>query len=53
MQGSEIEAEEDGDGLSSDDELRTEAVENFLDLMVRPKLPEILAQAVAWVLGAC
>jgi AP-4 complex subunit epsilon-1 len=37
--------------LSADDELRTEAVENFLDLMVRPKLPEILAQAVAWVLG--
>uniref|UniRef100_A0A7S3HNE1 AP-4 complex subunit epsilon-1 C-terminal domain-containing protein n=2 Tax=Spumella elongata TaxID=89044 RepID=A0A7S3HNE1_9STRA len=50
-EGSEIEAEEDGEGLSSDDELRTEAVENFLDLMVRPKLPEILAQAVAWVLG--
>lgn len=37
--------------LSPDDELRTEAVENFLDLMQRPKLPEILAQAVAWVLG--
>ena len=42
---------EQPEGLSADDELRTEAVENFLDLMVRPKLPEILAQAVAWVLG--
>lgn len=55
-EGSEVEEEEEeeereeGD-LSADDELRTEAVENFLDLMVKPKLPEILAQAVAWVLG--
>jgi len=45
------EADRADDELSPDDELRTEAVENFLDLMVRPKLPEVLAQAVAWVLG--
>ena len=52
-EGSEVgEEDEPEDGaLSADDELRAEAVENFLDLMVRPKLPEILAQAVAWVLG--
>ena len=38
-------------GVSADDELRTEAVENFLDLIDKPKLPDVLAQAMAWVLG--
>lgn len=28
-----------------------EAVEDFLDLLDKAKLPDILAQAMAWVLG--
>ena len=45
--------EEDGGegGMSRDDELRREAVEDFLLLIGKPKLPEILAQTLAWVLG--
>lgn len=49
--------DEDGEGgagaRSRDDELRREAVEDFL-LLVGPgksKLPEMLAQTLAWVLG--
>jgi hypothetical protein len=37
--------------LTIEPQVRAEAVENFLDLLRRPKLPEILAQAMAWVLG--
>lgn len=37
--------------LLTDDELRTEAVENFLLLIGRPTLPETLSQAIAWILG--
>ncbi len=31
--------------------LRREAVENFLALLNKPKLPDVLAQTMAWVLG--
>lgn len=41
------EAEEEG----ADDELRSEAVEHFLDLLDKPALPAVLAQTMAWVLG--
>jgi AP-4 complex subunit epsilon-1 len=37
--------------ILADDELRAEAVENFLLLIGRPTLPETLAQAIAWILG--
>lgn len=49
----EDDGDDDGDNESEnrDNELRTNAVENFLDLMEKPKLPEILAQAISWVLG--
>jgi AP-4 complex subunit epsilon-1 len=47
-QDDDDEDEEDG---NKDDELRSEAVEHFLELMDKAKLPEILAQAMAWVLG--
>ena len=49
----EGEEEEDANsnGLSKDDEVRLNAVENFLILLEKPKLPDILAQTVSWVLG--
>lgn len=46
--------EDDGDGetrMTKDDELRTQAVEDFLLLIEKPKLPESLIQTMAWVLG--
>jgi AP-4 complex subunit epsilon-1 len=45
--------EDDDEDLSADkdNELRQEAVEHFLVLMNKPKLPPILAQTMAWVLG--
>lgn len=43
--------DEDEEDENADDELRKEAVENFLDLLERPKLPAILANSMAWVLG--
>eukprot|EP01038_Epipyxis_sp_PR26KG_P011321 gene11321-15185_t len=43
--------DDDGNVENKDDELRTEAVDNFLTLIGKPKLPEILAQSMAWVLG--
>lgn len=36
---------------AKNNELRCEAVEHFLDLLEKPKLPAILAQTTAWVLG--
>jgi hypothetical protein len=42
---------EDAEGEELNDELRGEAVEDFLDLLDKPKLPPILAQTTAWVLG--
>lgn len=36
---------------SGDDELRSEAVEDFIEFIGKPKLPELLAQTMAWVLG--
>ncbi|CAM9423065.1 unnamed protein product, partial [Ectocarpus fasciculatus] len=41
-------SEEDGE---DDAALRREAVENFLCLISKPKLPDVLAQTMAWVLG--
>lgn len=49
-EGAEPDAD-DEDGGSKDDELRTEAVEDFLTLIDKPKLSDTLAQAMAWVLG--
>ena len=43
--------DDDDDKANKDDELRADAVENFLDLMNRPKIPDILSQSIAWVLG--
>eukprot|EP01039_Chlorochromonas_danica_P004528 gene4528-4966_t len=45
--------EEDDEELANekDDELRKEAVENFLTLVDRSKLPAILTETLAWVLG--
>jgi len=45
------EDEEDEDMENEDDELRCHAVEDFLVLLEKPKLPSVLAQAMAWVLG--
>lgn len=47
------EEEEDDEDLANekDSELRKEAVENFLILLDKPKLPGVLVQTLAWVLG--
>lgn len=50
-EGAETDEDEEGDGSNKDDELRAEAVEHFLDLLDKPKLPAVLAQTMAWVLG--
>jgi hypothetical protein len=42
---------ETGERKSFDDELRTHAVEDFLSLLQKPAIPDVLAQAMAWVLG--
>eukprot|EP00595_Chromulina_sp_UTEXLB2642_P001142 CAMPEP_0196761884 /NCGR_PEP_ID=MMETSP1095-20130614/1192_1 /TAXON_ID=96789 ORGANISM="Chromulina nebulosa, Strain UTEXLB2642" /NCGR_SAMPLE_ID=MMETSP1095 /ASSEMBLY_ACC=CAM_ASM_000446 /LENGTH=722 /DNA_ID=CAMNT_0042111947 /DNA_START=573 /DNA_END=2738 /DNA_ORIENTATION=- len=42
---------DDEDDVESDTILRVDAVEDFLELIIKPKLPEILAQTMAWVLG--
>jgi AP-4 complex subunit epsilon-1 len=46
-------ADEDDEDLNTekDDELRKQAVDNFLVLLDKPKLPAVLAQTLAWVLG--
>jgi AP-4 complex subunit epsilon-1 len=43
--------EDDEDVENEDEELRCQAVEDFLVLLEKPKLPSVLAQAMAWVLG--
>lgn len=35
---------ETGERMSSDDEIRTSAVEDFLHLLEKPKIPDVLAQ---------
>lgn len=51
-EGSEVEEEnETGERKSFDDELRTHAVEDFLALLQKPAIPDVLAQAMAWILG--
>lgn len=50
-EGAEIEDDDEDVAGAKDDELRTEAVEHFLDLLDKPKIPAILAQTMAWVLG--
>ena len=45
------EDEDDEEAENEDDELRCQAVEDFLVLLEKPKLPSVLAQAMAWVLG--
>lgn len=50
-EGAEIDEDDDDVAGAKDDELRTEAVEHFLDLLDKPKIPAILAQTMAWVLG--
>jgi AP-4 complex subunit epsilon-1 len=50
-EGAELEDKDEDIAGAKDDELRTEAVEHFLDLLDKPKLPGILAQTMAWVLG--
>lgn len=47
-EGSEEEKEGDED---EEDELRVEAVDNFLVLLDKPKLSPLLLQTIAWVLG--
>jgi len=50
-EGAEFEDDDENVADAKDDELRTEAVEHFLILLEKPKLPAILAQTMAWVLG--
>lgn len=50
-EGAEIDDDDEDVIGAKDDELRSEAVEHFLDLIGKPKLPPILAQTMAWVLG--
>eukprot|EP01031_Cornospumella_fuschlensis_P036807 gene36807-44650_t len=50
-EGAEAEEEDEDLAHEADDELRKEAVDNFLSLLDRPKLPHLLAQTMAWVLG--
>eukprot|EP00898_Chlorokybus_atmophyticus_P003775 jgi/Chlat1/4399/Chrsp29S04536 len=45
-------AEGSGDNdAESDSELRTSAVDSYLELLDKPKLPSILLQVICWVLG--
>ncbi len=44
-------AEGQGDTGGDDAGLRVEAVESYLLLLEKPKLPQILLQVIAWVLG--
>lgn len=44
-------AEGSGDVDADDAGLRLEAVESYLQLLEKPKLPQILLQVIAWVLG--
>lgn len=53
-EGSDNNEDEDDDEEGAgdeDEELRCQAVEDFLGLLQKPKLPSVLAQAMAWVLG--
>jgi AP-4 complex subunit epsilon-1 len=50
-EGAEFEDDNEEVVDAKDDELRSEAVEHFLDLLDKPTLPAILAQTMAWVLG--
>jgi AP-4 complex subunit epsilon-1 len=50
-EGAEAGDDEEEEEGEQDDVLRTEAVDDFLVLLDKPKLPDILAQAIAWVLG--
>lgn len=53
-EGTEVGGDDDDDeeeDAARDEELRTEAVEDFLQLLDKKKLPDILAQSMAWVLG--
>ena len=45
------EDEGDGDDATNDDDLRAEAVGDFLALIKQPRLPDLLAQTMCWVLG--
>jgi AP-4 complex subunit epsilon-1 len=47
----EDEEDDDEEAENEDEELRCHAVEDFLVLLEKPKLPSVLAQAMAWVLG--
>ncbi len=44
-------SDEDADDEPDDDDLRAEAVASFLQLMLKPKLPELIVQTLCWVLG--
>lgn len=48
MEDDEEDEENDGE---VDDTLRMEIVEDFLDLIEKPRLPELLSQTIAWVVG--
>jgi AP-4 complex subunit epsilon-1 len=50
-EGAEFDDDDENIAVAKDDELRTEAVEHFLDLLNKPKLPTVLAKTMAWVLG--
>lgn len=46
-----IAEETDDDNIGGEIELRKQVVEDFLILIDKPKLPQVLAQTVTWVLG--
>ena len=50
-EGAAFEDDDENVSDAKDNELRTEAVEHFLILISKLKLPAILAQTMAWVLG--
>jgi AP-4 complex subunit epsilon-1 len=50
-EGTELDDDEEEDDDDGNEALRSEAVEHFLQLVEMPKLPAILSQAIAWVLG--
>ena len=50
-EGAEFEDDDEEVVDAKDDELRSEAVEHFLDLLNKPTLSATLAQTMAWVLG--
>jgi AP-4 complex subunit epsilon-1 len=50
-EGAEFDDDDENIAVAKDDELRTEAVEHFLDLLKKSKLPTVLAKTMAWVLG--